>query len=817
MYRISQQNKSIGSSMHWLNCITVLSAVLAAQPVPSKTIIDILSSSPEFSETLELVQHLELVPLINQSWNATFLAPVNSAFVGIDKSTITRDQLLYHLINATAYSSQFADSTKIYRTFLDDGKALISLSVSRGVNSAVNFDDLDILASPQRGLVHSLADILDIPSTISKQLFLDPHLSQFANLVDQDSLPRECTVLAPASSGLSKWLSNGIGDENSSRPLLDFLLSPFGKEDRVNLVKRHIYPEVLSILDTPQKVHLWDGSAVTIHPNFTIIGDNFTAHASSHLQVARDGLYIELDDVLADNSVEFLDLTPEKFIVGLGGYGLVRALTLYGHHNMIDGSDKDQKPRSIVVPTANVMPVAAMSSDPTSLILYQFLDGEIPEVEVDHLLNSQMPLRSEVSNQRVHFERRKNGAVSLNWELLDELSFHWGNTTFYTSRELLPPPPSLTMALGPLLVSSFSLSFLDQLDRLQLPVTSSWTILLPTRDAWEKNILLKYYLDSNSEALARVFDNLILKSPFYSDSEKTTVNQFSGISTNISWDPFYSKFYLKNSELDVAVEAESTDALFDNGVAHVVNSVPLPQDLEISTSDLINSGDRAYFLDLLRAAHMSEVLEPAANFTVLVPPPRDLRKNNYSIDTEITKLQAMLKLHLIPDNLIHLSDGDSAMTLAGEALEVQAIGPFGKIWGLSPSSATGEQRVLLYESGYTNGIISRGSSVMFIDRHISPQWIIPIHFGLRKGTYAIVGVLFGLVMASALVFGLVLLVSRQNRASSLDDEGSYHDDDEDTNRFTDADGLGNAGASGPIETPGTAENRAFGRHLNLPD
>lgn len=793
--------------------------MLASQPVPSKTIIDILSSSPEFSEVLDLVQHLELVPLINQSWNVTFLAPINSAFVGIDKSTITRDQLLYHLINTTAYSSQFAESTRIYKTFLDDGKALISLSLTRGVNYAVSFEDLDILASPQRGLVHSLAKILDIPPTLSKRLFLDSHMSSFAHLVDNDRLPQECTVLAPANSGLLKWLSDGLGDANSSKPLLDFLLSPFGKVDRANLVKRHIYPKIISLSDKPQELQLWDGSSVTLYPNFTFVGVDFRAEASSHLKVARNGLFIELENVLAGNSVEFLSITPEKFILGLGGYGLVRALNLYGHHDMIDGSIKGQKPRSIVVPTAGVTtavydkPIDAKSSDPNSLILYQFLDGEIPHSDKFHLLNSQMPLRSSFFNQRVHFERRKNGAISLNWELLDETSYHWGNTTFYTSRELLPPPPSLTMALGPLLVSSFSLAFLDQLNRLQLPFTTSWTILLPTRDAWEKNLLLKDYLDSNSDALARVFDNLILKSPFYSDSGEMTVEQFAGKPTRIVWDSFFNKIYLINSELDVAIEAESTDALFDNGVAHVVNTVPLPRDMEISTSDLIISGNREYFLDLLRAAKMTDVLEPAANFTILVPPPRDLRQNNYSVNTDIDKLQAMLKLHLIPNNLIHLSDGDSALTLAGETLEVQAIGPFGKIWGLSPSSATSGQRVLLYESGYTNGIVSGGSSVMFIDRHISPRWIIPIHFGLRKGTYAIFGVLFGLFMASTLVFGLVWLISRQNRAIILDEETSYRDDN-DTNDFTDADRTGNEENHEPIENSGITENRSFGRHLN---
>lgn len=265
---------------------------------------------------------------------------------------------------------------------------------------------------------------------------------------------------------------------------------------------------------------------------------------------------------------------------------------------------------------------------------------------------------------------------------------------------------------------------------------------------------------------------------------------------------------LENELLNSSLTVDVSDVLFDNGVVHVVNTVPLPRTLEVSARDLIASAKRTHFLDLLHAAGMDDVLDPHANYTVLVPPSRDLRKSNYTTDTDPQILRRMLALHLLPGNPVdRLFEGATLETLAGESMEVQEIDGESNLFGLSPSSAQHGQRVLLYEYGYTNGEISSGSTVVLLDRHISPRWIVPDHFGPKGGTYAIIGLLFGVVLACAIILGMVWLITSPSKAP-LFTGGDYHDNPESNIQDPDR--------AAPLQTPAVSEERRNGRHLNLP-
>lgn len=874
--------------------------VLATQPVPTSTIIDVLSSSPEFSEILHLIQARGLVTFINQQWNCSFLAPVNSAFIGIDKDSITRDQILYHLINTTVYSGDISVSTGIYYTYLDDFRAPISLSLKNGVNSKVMFDNVDLLASPRRGVVHGVLEIVDIPPDLEESLFLDPDLQQFASLVDlQQNNLNGSLVLAPSNDALEDWISAST-DWDTSEAVLRYLQSPFGKRESRSIVERHCLEGLIQAMFSnhplgdskfPLKLNLLDGTPVKVYANYTVQGPDFLVEPESAMVVTRDALVLPVSSMATPDSEHFLNLTPEKIILGIGGYQMVRELSLSGNSYLIDGTQPDTKKRTIVVPVGghseresyvalagehanfdkhansdDTLRLQKRSSDiitdsdvadsqtteepeitknkgefstPGSLMLYQFLDGTFPKNKQSALLDTELQLKSDKFAQRVHFERRSEGSPSLNWEKLDSTPYTLGNTSFYVAHDIITPPPSLAMSLGPMLISSFSLNFLDKLDRLQLPLSHSWTVLIPNRDSWDRNILLKYYLDNNLDALERLFDNLILNAPIYSDQEGTvTVEQYNGLKTDVTWNSQLNEFTLNNSAIQQTISTEVTDALFNNGVAHVVDDIPLPEDLEVSTVDLISSGGRTVFLDLLRAADMEYVLEPSANYTILVPPNKDLRRSNYTTSTDPKKLKAMLELHLLPENpLEELFKGSTASTLSGEEIESQLIGASSKLLALAPRSAAEGQRILLYQYGFTNGIVAGGSSVVFTDRHISPKWVIPVKFGLQKGTYTIFGVLLGLLIAILLVCGLLFTVSKKEEPLIEEDipQDPYYDSEEDAEATPNTEAAASSSANGtqntntntntntdsngqskPIETPGVSEDRAYGRHLDLP-
>lgn len=782
------------------------------QPVPTRSIVDVLSSNAEFSDLVRLLQHHELIPFINQIWNSTLLAPVNSAFVGLDKDTITRDQLLYHLVNATVYSDDISAKTVVYPTYLDDGKAPISLSLDKGVNNEVEFDEMDLLASPQRGLVHALPKLLKIPDTLTKQLYLDSDLSTFAALADDEAIFDYATVLVPKTNELKHDLAVHAGI-NSSRPLLDYLNSAYGERDRSKVVQRHISSHMPFGREYPLKIEVLDGKKATLYANSTIKFDGTDISYESAINVARNGVYLKISGLLASPDESLFSVTAEKIILGIGGYDFVKAATLYDLRDLITQPSSSDRPDSIVVPTMDSRrsqrdPHAM--ADPKNLYLYHFLDSVIPKNEKSALLDSKMTLRSGKYPQRIHFERGKYGSAALNWEIIGSDIYQWGNTTFYTCSELLTLPPSLLMSLGPLLVSSYSIGFLDKLNRLQLPLNDGWTVFVPTRDAWEKNSLLRKYLDTNDDSLARVFDNLIYQTPIYSDTGAVETEQYRGKPALVDWEPEYRQFCIENQEVSTALSVEVTDALFDNGVAHIVNDIPLPSNLEITAEDLIDAGERSLFIDLLKAADMEDVLDPSSNLTMLVPPPKDLKKHNYTKTTNVKTLQNMLKLHLIPDvSLSKLFDGETATTLAGEELEIHALDPAEKFFSLSPESASNGQRVLILEYGYTNGEVASGSGVIFIDRHIAPNWIVPIRFGLRKGTYAVMGIIIGLMVALAIVFSMLLCCAKpSDQFDVIDEEPQYRDVEEDGE---------DSSSTQPIAAPAVSEDRAHGRHLNLPN
>ncbi|GMM51605.1 hypothetical protein DASB73_025680 [Starmerella bacillaris] len=820
-------------------------AVLAVDDGPIRTIIDVLSSSPEFSEILKLIQHRGILPLINESYNSTFLAPVNTAFIGVDVAEISTDQLLYHFVNATVVSSDLAnvDGGKIYKTYLDNGNAPISLDLEDGINDQVDFVDLDMFASFDRGVVHSVGSLVEIPGTMSQKLYTSNKLQNFANLLNQGSEFNNGLIFVPRNDAIESWLSEA-GDRSSSSVILNYLGSPFGESERRDFLHRHIVLDFDLNSNVAQEVRMQDGTQVTLHPNMSISGSDFNVKAVSDVKVARNGIYVEVDSVAACDPMQFLDLTKEKFILGLGGYALVRTLHLYGHQHLIDGSKKYNESEVIIVPvteTETIMPdvyrqhnisiIRSVDSDsemdidwetvvldygiqtvdPSTVALYQFLNDKLPVKKNHTLLSSRMKLRSGLYPQRVHFDRHSQGQVTLNWEYLNGAQYILGNTTFYISHDLLPTPSGLTLVLGPMLTSSYSFNFLEKLGLLQLPVQTSWTLFIPTREAWERNWLLMLYLDKNDKALKEVFANLVYKVPVYGDSGTVVVPQLHMADTEIGFNKSKGVFSIKNELVDAAMVVDVADVLFDNGVVHVVNNVPIPKTLEVSSEDLIRAAKRDYFIELLEVAGLAEVLDPNANYTMLIPPTRDLKRNNYTIHTDVKQLQQMLKLHLLPNDPIErMFDGLTVNTLANEELQVQEIDKQSNLFGLSPTSAQHGQHVLMYECGYSNGVISGGSTVVLLDRHISPKWIIPDRFGPNGGTYAILGLLFGVVLACVLILGLIWLISSPSKDSILTESGEYNDIPNEVDENSEVT------RSEPIAAPDVSEDRAYGRHLNLP-
>lgn len=68
------------------------------------TIIDLLSTNPEFGPLLKALQRAALVPILNASENITLVAPMSDAIENFE-GDLTRELLLYHILNGSVLSS----------------------------------------------------------------------------------------------------------------------------------------------------------------------------------------------------------------------------------------------------------------------------------------------------------------------------------------------------------------------------------------------------------------------------------------------------------------------------------------------------------------------------------------------------------------------------------------------------------------------------------------------------------------------------------------------------------------------------------------
>ena len=148
------------------------------QPMPQqKSIVEIASSTPEFSILVEALTKADLVNTINASDNLTVFAPTNSAFQAlftelgvsgiseISKETLT-PILLYHVLGAKVPA---ASVTTGYAYTLSPGKGAktlaLYLNTSNGVkiNNSAQVTTADVMAT--NGVIHVINQVL-LPNSV---------------------------------------------------------------------------------------------------------------------------------------------------------------------------------------------------------------------------------------------------------------------------------------------------------------------------------------------------------------------------------------------------------------------------------------------------------------------------------------------------------------------------------------------------------------------------------------------------------------------------------------------------------------------------
>ncbi|KAA8915139.1 hypothetical protein TRICI_002708 [Trichomonascus ciferrii] len=780
------------------------------------TIIDVLSGSVQYSTLLRHVKRLGLVPLINETRNLTLVAPVNSAFAGVGDGEITEQLLLYHLLNGTVLSTAVDKEAVV-----DSLNAGQSVLVSKNSEGELKFNKKSTVVEPDvnaeasvRGVVQAVDTLLDMPRGLCQEMADDGlrqsnTFSQFVTLElacsEDGGLPRPTTILAPSDLAFEKQF---IDVE------LNYLLHPAASEDRMKILDRHmvdgfVRPQAMDA----RTVATYDGVPLELTPSMTV---NDTYHANNHTTLVENGVIYSYNDLFVD--VEF---TPQKYIYGLGVDDFVKEIEARGFEGMINDSSIQQTvfvPISMISNNNEAGPLKSKSA-----LLYHFVQGQY---HLDDFIGQSLLMTTQMetskllgAHQRLRFVSSLSGAFYLNGVPIVSEEYIVGNTSIYLVGDDLDLPPSLSQAVGPFFQSSYSLQFLETLDMLYPPKTTPWTVLLPTRRAWQKQGLLAKYLSSNLTALKNVFDSMIFESPFYSDSQATTVTLLTGERVPVSISGVHNgTLQLGGTKYNL----DARDILFDSGVAHSIDHVQVPGSIDVTAEKLIAAGGRSKFIDLLHKRNMSHVLDPSYNHTILVPSLEYLEKHN--VTESRPDIDLLLAMHILPENPVDsLLRGDSVATLATNV-------------SLSAREVSEDIYIIQLVGGadHVLHIVDRGettqsrSTVLFLDRLLRPEWLeSPFppfrnspQYQLKTPVAILLGAVAGFVLLFVLISVILFLVMRNTHNRRIlhkkerDPLLPRHHSRNPSSQYS-YDSVSTAPSS-PIDTTSVHEQREFARHLNLP-
>ncbi|GME84323.1 unnamed protein product [Ambrosiozyma monospora] len=217
---------------------------------PTTSIIDILSSTPEFSKFIVSLQRSGLIDTVNNLENVTLLAPLNQAFGdNADYVRITKDDLFQFIVDEPLLSSQIV-GVQILRTLYNGASPFLKklplpiLCDNRDglfMIENANVVETDLIAGTSNSVVYGLDTIIEEKQSICEILSRpyeeiphDKDVKVFTSLMSHNDFCvrnqfTNLTVLLPLDSALS---FNDIE--------MDYLYTDLGEDDRLKLVSNYL-------------------------------------------------------------------------------------------------------------------------------------------------------------------------------------------------------------------------------------------------------------------------------------------------------------------------------------------------------------------------------------------------------------------------------------------------------------------------------------------------------------------------------------------------------------------------------------------------
>lgn len=747
------------------------------------SIIDVLSANVEFSTFLRILQRKGLVPMLNMLENITLLLPINSAFSRVDEIPDNFDRyLINEVIDSSDYEAENSNS-QLFVTL--EGSPILfnwdsELSTWKFDNSELV--EPDYYANSQNSMVQGI-DLLLNPLTSSCNLLTSlknfntslPSFSVFQDLFQAEGVCslHNTTAIIPTNSAL-----------NFNSVELNYLLHhKKAKLDRANYLSNHFIAGLIGG-NISLEVHDFSNNTIFIttdYDNNKVI-DGITAVISDYL--TTDGIvnFVPDDSFVMDKVV----FTPRKYMYGLNLTGFVEELDFRSLSHLIDDLDVEQ---TVFVNVSDDDDDDDNSNDESSLNtqssiniqssvhmnndLYQFAQG-IVELDQNVLLNSKYCYKK-IGNkcQKIKVSKTSKGTFLLNGhvEVDPSVNYRVGNTKIYLINDNLSPPARLDLSIGPYYHSSRSVKYLNDLGLINLPNNKEgYTILIPENDAWEALELTWEYLLKNSTALSVLMQSNIINGLVYSD--------FEGALDTTSIDGSL----LKVENVDNGVLINSTfipmptnsDILFAQGVAHSIDRIVFPDNLEISLSNLLDSVNHRSFKTFLDHLNLDNLIGDE-NYSILIPTDSSLLRENITFD--YANLEEMLRLHLIPSTSIQsLLNCESKIPTLLNKTDLSCREISAGIHLLQVLEGN-DKEVRIINKGCTYSSTNEQQCVFIIDRPIDPEWIDKPFMGIPHIKLPLAAMGVGAILALILVMVVLSCFMVFFVGKDSNDEAGYEDVD----------------------------------------
>ncbi|KAK9477300.1 hypothetical protein V1514DRAFT_353494 [Lipomyces japonicus] len=769
---------------YFLVILAVIMTGLPSSVSASTSVVDLLSSSPDFTLLIRVLQRTGLIPVLNMGRNITFLAPSDQVLArlppGLDMPTLLRYLILTDRVESSNFSFSASEDEHVFFSLLrapssPDVPLPIKIEwVTAGKDEPADANGQRMVVASgeakvvrhdwvaDNGVVQVIDSLISLPHTLCGTLQDSNRganqISVFASLVGMhpmicrllDNALDTATVLAPVNSAFN--IFNDVE--------FTYLQSGHGHDDRLKFVGMHfLYSSIYRQNDTIGDgiyVPSLAGPAVSIQR--TIHGIIFNKHIKTvyYDVVFQNGVIHTLPSLLTPLS--FFQFTPRKYLIGLSATQFADELQFHGFNAKFDDLQIEQ---TIFAPVDDSVPDLPAS--------YGALEYHFANIIIDELQPGVVTSRANLATLGGRFQMFKISVDVTNQNLIINgvakvlrPPVRIGNTAIITVDRAVPLPPSLRLAAGELLLTvSTSLKAFEDLGLLNEQINGA-TLFVPDDAAWRELGITGKYILSSLQIAKVVLYGLQITEPVYSNEFQAASVQYDtrlGHELALRSSDHGDSITLRSpaygdNDQDYTVVLEYQDVLFDGGVIHVINKVPIPTadgagGIEISARDLLEVEHVTKFVGLLDNAGLGDqVLGTNSRYVILA-----LQDSIIDLAPDAAELASAVGVYVLKPRQAELFNAASGLVYDTEYADVEVL--------LTAPVANNDDGVFLlhvrrsrYGDGelvlpiriLLHGVTTSGAQVYVIDRALA----IP----LRQSWWRRHGLLAGVVLLS----GITLVV-----------------------------------------------------------